>query len=68
MSTNYSEYVSMFNFPFLFSFQDSMKCLVRAIFFIIFFARNISVYILIAIIQCFCVACSFLIVFMLLYV
>lgn len=67
MSTNYSEYVSMFNFPFLFSFQDSMKCLVHAIFFIILFARNISVYILIAIIQFLCIACSFLIVFMLLY-
>ena len=68
MSTNYSEYVSMFNFPFLFLFQDSMKCLVCAIFFVILFARNISVYILIATIQLFGVACSFLIVLMLLYV
>lgn len=42
----------MFNFPILFSFQECMKCLVRAIFFITF-SRNISIYILIATIQFF---------------
>lgn len=35
----------MFNFPILFSFQECMKCLVRAIFFYHIFTKHFYIYI-----------------------